>query len=78
MIPPQPPALLDGPVDPALLEDVAGDYAFPGGGVLPAEGGVFVLEAPGRDAVRFDCEGGRVVGLTVNPAKWWVVAERVR
>lgn len=35
-----------------------------------ATDGLFILESPARDVVKFDVTGGRVNGLTLNPGSW--------
>jgi L-aminopeptidase/D-esterase-like protein len=105
---PVPPAVADGEPDESTLENFAGVYEFPGGGILtltheqarlsgqfsgkgriyfaeeriyhlvPAGDGLFVVDAPARDVLRFNLEDGEVVGLTVNPGRWGLVAERQR
>ena len=39
-----------------------------------AEGGVFVVESPARDVIRFEDSDGRMIGLTLNPGPWAVHA----
>ena len=39
-----------------------------------AEGGLFVIESPARDVLRFDESESRVVGLTLNPGPWSIHA----
>ena len=39
-----------------------------------AEGGVFIVESPARDVVRFDQSAGRITGLTLNPGPWAIRA----
>lgn len=41
-----------------------------------AENGLFVLDAPARDVVRFEESEGRVAGLTMNPGPWAIRATR--
>lgn len=40
-----------------------------------AEGGLFIIDSPARDVVRFDEVDGRVTGLTINPGPWLMRAE---
>lgn len=42
-----------------------------------AKDGVFIVESPARDVVRFDELAGRVTGLTLNPGLW-AVSARIR
>jgi L-aminopeptidase/D-esterase-like protein len=39
-----------------------------------AEGGLFVVESPARDVIRFDDSGGRTNGLTLDPGPWAIHA----
>ena len=41
-----------------------------------AEGGLFIVESPARDIVRFEDSNGRITGLTMNPGPWPVQAKR--
>jgi len=43
--------------------------------LTPAENGLFIIESPGRDVVRFDESGGRIIGLTLNPGPWAINAK---
>lgn len=45
--------------------------------LLPAEGGLFLVEGRARDVLRFDRRGGAVTGLTLNPGPWEQPAERL-
>lgn len=40
-----------------------------------AENGLFIIESPARDVVRFEESGGRITGLTVNPGLWAIHAK---
>jgi len=42
--------------------------------ITPAENGLFVIESPAHDVIRFDESGGVVTGLTINPGPWPVGA----
>jgi hypothetical protein len=42
-----------------------------------AKGGLFIIESPARDVIRFDELAGRVTGLTLNPGSW-AVSARIR
>ncbi len=44
--------------------------------LTPAENGLFIIETPGREVIRFDENGGRVTGMTLNPGPWPIRAER--
>jgi hypothetical protein len=39
-----------------------------------ADNGVFIIESPARDVIRFDEVAGRVNGLTLNPGPWAIPA----
>ena len=39
-----------------------------------AEGGLFIIESPARDVIRFDVVNRRVAGLTLNPGPWSIHA----
>jgi len=43
--------------------------------LTPAENGLFIIESPGREVVRFDEAGGKVAGLTINPGPWGLQAQ---
>jgi len=43
-----------------------------------AEGGLFIIESPARDVLRFDESDSSVVGLTLNPGPWSIHAQRRR
>lgn len=105
---PNPPSTAARPRDSSRLRDYAGEYEFPGGGLLvirtdgttasatfsgngriyfdgdrsyeliPAESDLFIVDGPARDAIRFDVEGGRVLGLILNPGPWALSAQRIR
>jgi 6-aminohexanoate-oligomer endohydrolase len=45
--------------------------------LTPAEHGLFIIESPARDVVRFEEGGGRITGLTLNPGPWSMSA-RIR
>ena len=40
-----------------------------------AENGLFIIESPARDLVRFEESGGRITGLTLNPGPWAIHAK---
>lgn len=40
----------------------------------PAEGGLFLVDAPAQDIIRFDMNSKNVYGLTINPGTWEVKA----
>ncbi len=44
--------------------------------LTPAENGLFIVETPGREVIRFDESGGSVTGMTLNPGPWRIRAER--
>lgn len=44
--------------------------------LLAAENGLFVLDAPAHDVVKFEESDGRVSGLTMNPGPWAIRATR--
>lgn len=41
-----------------------------------AEDGLFIIDSPARDVVRFDEADGRVTGLTINPGPWLMRGRR--
>jgi L-aminopeptidase/D-esterase-like protein len=41
-----------------------------------AEDGLFIIESPARDIVRFEDSSGRITGLTINPGPWPVRVKR--
>ena len=43
------------------------DKTYP---IIPAENGLFIIESPGREVLRFDESGGQLTGLTLNPGPW--------
>lgn len=43
--------------------------------LTPAENGLFIIESPARDVVRFEESGGRITGLTLNPGPWAISAK---
>ena len=43
--------------------------------LTPAENGLFIIESPGREVIRFDEAGGKVAGLTLNPGPWALQAQ---
>jgi hypothetical protein len=49
------------------------DRTYP---ITPAENGLFIIESPGREVLRFDESGGQLVGLTLNPGPWSLKATR--
>ncbi|MEQ1646673.1 MAG: P1 family peptidase, partial [Pyrinomonadaceae bacterium] len=49
------------------------DKTYP---ISPAENGLFVIESPGREVLRFDESGGGLSGLTLNPGPWAITAIR--
>lgn len=42
----------------------------------PAEGGLFIVDNPARDVIRFDRTGDHVTGLTMNPGPWAMKAKK--
>jgi L-aminopeptidase/D-esterase-like protein len=38
--------------------------------ITPAENGLFIIESPAHDVLRFDEPGGVITGLTINPGPW--------
>lgn len=44
--------------------------------LTPAQGGLFLVEGPARDVIRFDHDGGAGRGLTLNPGPWAITAAR--
>lgn len=44
--------------------------------ITAAENGLFIVESPGREVLRFDEIGGDVTGLTMNPGPWALQAVR--
>ena len=42
--------------------------------IKPAENGLFIIESPGREVLRFDESGGQISGLTLNPGPWAIRA----
>ena len=38
--------------------------------ITPAENGLFIIESPGREVLRFDKISGKITGLTMNPGPW--------
>lgn len=38
--------------------------------IIPAERGLFIIESPGREVIRFDQIGDQITGLTINPGPW--------
>ena len=44
--------------------------------ITPAEGGLFLIESPGRETLRFDEKDGVVLGMTINPGPWAVKATK--
>ena len=45
--------------------------------LIPAEGGLFIVDRLARDVIRFDRTGDHVTGLTMNPGPWAMKAEKV-
>jgi L-aminopeptidase/D-esterase-like protein len=43
------------------------DKTYP---ITPAENGLFIIESPGREVLRFVETGGKITGLTMNPGPW--------
>ena len=43
--------------------------------ITPAQNGLFILESPARDVLRFDESDGAVTGLTMNPGPWPISAK---
>jgi hypothetical protein len=46
--------------------------------LIPAVGGLFLVEGPARDVIRFDRRGGVVNALTLNPGPWSITVPRER
>lgn len=46
--------------------------------LIPLRPDVFIVDGPARDTIRFGVEGGRVLGLTLNPGPWAQSAQRIR
>lgn len=44
--------------------------------MTPAENGLFIIESPGREVLRFDEIGNQLSGLTLNPGPWPIKAVR--
>jgi L-aminopeptidase/D-esterase-like protein len=44
--------------------------------LTPAEGGLFLVEGPAHDVIRFDRAGRSVRGLTLNPGPWGITVPR--
>ena len=42
--------------------------------ITAAENGLFIIEAPARDVLKFDEASGRITGLTLNPGPWSINA----
>jgi len=42
--------------------------------LTPAEDGLFVIESPARDVIRFDQSEGVITGITLNPGPWSITA----
>lgn len=40
-----------------------------------AKDGLFIIESPAREVVRFEESGGRIIGLTLNPGPWAISAK---
>jgi len=38
--------------------------------ITAVENGLFIIDSPARDVVRFDQSGGQLTGLTLNPGPW--------
>lgn len=49
------------------------DKTYP---ITPAENGLFIIESPGREVLRFDESGVQLIGLTLNPGPWALKALR--
>jgi L-aminopeptidase/D-esterase-like protein len=47
------------------------DKTYP---ITPAENGLFIIESPGREVLKFDESGGKVSVLTLNPGPWAIKA----
>jgi hypothetical protein len=43
--------------------------------ITPAQNGLFIIESPARDVLRFDESGGVITGLTMNPGPWPIGAK---
>jgi 6-aminohexanoate-oligomer endohydrolase len=43
--------------------------------LVPAANGLFIVESPARDVIRFEESGGRVTGLILNPGPWAITAK---
>ena len=44
--------------------------------ITPAENGLFIIESPGREVLRFDERAGKPSGLTLNPGPWALKAAK--
>jgi len=44
--------------------------------ITPAENGLFIIESPGREVLRFDESSGKLSGLSLNPGPWAIKALR--
>ena len=42
-----------------------------------AEGGLFVIDSPARDVIRFEESNGQITELTINPGTWAVSGKRL-
>jgi len=43
--------------------------------LVAANDGLFIIQSPGRDVIKFDEADGRVSGLTLNPGTWAIHAK---
>ncbi|MGM5471334.1 P1 family peptidase [Flavobacteriaceae bacterium LMO-SS05] len=41
----------------------------------PAQGRLFIIDAPAQDVIRFDSKSDKVYGLTINPGAWAMTAQ---
>lgn len=44
--------------------------------ITPAENGLFIIESPGREVLKFEESGGKVSALTLNPGPWAIKAPK--
>ncbi len=49
------------------------DKTYP---ITSAENGLFIIESPGREVLRFDESSGQLIGLTLNPGPWSLKATK--
>ena len=50
------------------------DKGYP---LTAAENGLFIIESPGREVLRFEQTAGKITGITLNPGPWAIQA-RIR